>query len=234
MSENKAKVEGVKQLPIFPFPLVLLPHEFLPLHIFEPKYREMLEDANLLNRLFGISFFEPFDNFIEKPPIDSIGCVTEIQETEILPDGRSNILTVGVIRYRIVNFVEIDKPYSVAEVEFFDDEETVEDTQQIADEVFSLFSRIARAAHRASGHGGQFQEIPQASPEQLSFLVCAAINMDIETKYRMLETRSTIERLAHVREALLQTVDQIEETAEINQVSTTNGYSKKDIDLDGI
>src|SRR5688500_1462448 len=121
MSEALEKVSGIVELPIFPLPLVLLPNEMLPLHIFEPRYRQMLEDVTTGRNIFGVSFFDNEVEF-EKPAVDSIGCAAEIRESQALPDGRSNILTHGVVRYRILNYVDLGKPYLTAEVGFFEDE----------------------------------------------------------------------------------------------------------------
>ena len=232
MSEAFEKVLGVKHLPIFPLPLVLLPNEIMPLHIFEERYRQMLTDVEADRRLFGITFFNPIEDFIEKPETGLTGCVAEVREVETLPDGRSNILTVGLIRYRLLDYIDAGETYLVGDVEFFEDEaEDPEILNPLADTVFILFKRIARAAHKLSGERGEFPDIPQAEPEQLSFLVTAAFNLEPEMKYRMVETRSTIERLTHLHEILLQTVDKMEHSAEIQKVAKTNGHSKKKIDI---
>lgn len=232
MSEAFEKVLGIKQLPIFPLPLVLLPNELLPLHIFEPKYRQMLEDIELDKKIFGVSHFEPNETFIEKPDTGTIGCAAEIREAQTLPDGRSNILTVGLIRYRLIDYIGTDAPYLVGDVEFFEDEE--EDLnllEPLADEIFLLFKRVAEAAHKLSGERGSFPEIPQAEPQALSFLVTAAFNLENDLKYQMLETRSTSERLEKLREILLQAVDKMEESAKINEIAKTNGHANKKIDI---
>lgn len=232
MSEASEKVTGLRHLPIFPLPLVLLPNELLPLHIFEPRYRQMLKDVGLERNLFGISFFSQEGTLAEKPPLDSIGCVAEIREIQALPDGRSNILTVGVIRYRLLEYVESGDPYLVGDVEFFEDD-PVESAviNPLADEVFRLFKRVAKAAHKLSDQRGTFPEIPQAEPEALSFLVTAAFNLEPDLKYKMIETRSTSERLEKLREILLQTVDKMEESANIHKISQSNGHTKKKIDF---
>jgi Lon protease-like protein len=232
MSEALEKVSGIKHLPLFPLPLVLLPNELLPLHIFEPRYRQMLKDVALDKNLFGISHFEPQESFIEKPAAGTIGCVTEVREAQTLPDGRLNILTVGVIRYRLVDYIDAGDPYLVADVDFFEDEE--EDSNllnPLSDEVFALFRRIAKAAHKLSGERGRFPEIQRTEPQALSFLVTAAFNLENDLKYQMLETRSTIERLESLREILLKAVDKMEESAEIHKIAKTNGHSKKKINL---
>jgi Lon protease-like protein len=232
MSEALEKVSGIKRLPLFPLPLVLLPNELLPLHIFEPRYRQMLKDVALDKNLFGVSYFEPPESFIEKPATGSVGCAAEVREAETLPDGRSNILTIGVVRYRLLDYIESSEPYFIGDVEFFEDfEEDKNLLNPLSDEVFELFRRIARAAHKLSGERGRFPDVQQTEPQALSFLVTAAFNLENNLKYQMLETRSTIERLERLREILLKAVDKMEESAEIHKIAKTNGHSKKKINL---
>ena len=92
MSEATQKVKGVHHLPIFPLPLVMLPNELLPLHIFEDRYRRMLNDVVEDRDLFGITLFEPQEEFVEKPAIGSVGCVAEIRDSEMLEDRKSTRL----------------------------------------------------------------------------------------------------------------------------------------------
>ena len=233
MSEASEKVLGIKQLPLFPLPLVLLPNEVLPLHIFEPRYRQMLSDIELRRNLFGITFFEQEEgSIIDRPAIGSIGCAAEVREKNTLPDGRSNILASGIIRYRLLEYADSGAPYFSGEVEFFeDDAENAELVQPVADEVFDLFERIAKAAFKLSGNRGSFPEIPKAEPEALSFLVTAAFSLDNEIKYKLLEMTSTIVRLTQLRDILLQAVDKMESNAEIVKAARTNGHAKKDIDI---
>jgi Lon protease-like protein len=233
MSEALKKVEGIRHLPVFPLPLVLLPGEFLPLHIFEPRYRKMLEDVGQEQNLFGISFFDPENTMNERPEAGTVGCVAEVREVQELPDGRSNILTVGVVRYRLIDYVEAGEPYFVGDVEFFEDEE--EETSvltPLGDEVHGLFERIAKAAFKLSGSHGLLPDIPKADPQQMSFLITAAFNLENELKYEMAEIRSTVERLEKLREVLLRAVDKLEANADIQQIAKTNGHSNKKIDLD--
>ncbi len=233
MSEESEKVLGLKELPIFPLPLILLPHELLPLHIFEERYQKMLKDVALGKSLFGISLFSPKDEFESKPEKGTIGCVAEIRESQTMEDGRSNILTMGLIRYHLIDYIDSAEPYLVGDLEFFEDE-TEDDAilNPLADEVFGLFRRVAKAAHKLSGSQGEFPDIPQALPEQLSFLVSAAFSLDNEIKYEMLELRSTSERLKKLKGILTQAVSQVEESAGINKISRTNGHAKKKIDID--
>ncbi len=232
MSEALEKVSGIKHLPLFPLSLVLLPNELLPLHIFEPRYRQMFADIALEKNMFGVTYFNPQESFIEKPLAETIGCVAEVRNSQTMPDGRSNLLSIGVIRYRLLDYVETANPYLVGEVEFFEDfEEDARLLKPLTEEVAELFKRIAAAAQKLSGERGTFPDISQTEPQALSFLVTAAFNLESDLKYKLLAMRSTIERLTRLREILVQTVDKMEESAEIHKIAKTNGHSKKKINL---
>lgn len=232
MSEALEKVKGITRLPIFPLPLVLLPMEILPLHIFEPRYREMLTDATATNNLFGVHLFEPKEEFDTRPPVGSIGCVAEVREVQPMEDGRSNILTNGLVRYRLLDYAETEISYFVGEIEFFEDIDEDAGVQlKSADEVFALFERIAKAAFKMSGNKGPLPEIERADPEPMSFLVTAAFNFDNEKKYRLLEMESTTKRLKSLKKMLVHAADQMEASAEISEIAKTNGHSKKKLDL---
>ncbi len=232
MTEAAQKVKGIRQLPIFPLPLVMLPNELLPLHIFEDRYRKMLRDVADDRNLFGVTLFEPQEDFIEKPALGTVGCVAEIRDSETLEDGRSNILALGVIRYRLIDYIDAGEPYLVGDLEFFEDDPDDPDVlDPLADEVFDLFERMAKAAFKMGGSRGRFPEIARTDPEALSFLITAAFNFDNEKKYELMELTSTIERLTDLMGILKQAAAQMEETANIQTASRTNGHSKKKIDL---
>jgi len=92
-------------LPIFPLPnVVLFPNVFLPLHIFEPRYREMVADALSADRLIGMALLRPgWDrNYEGRPPIFPIGCSGVMTHVERLADGRYNIVLRGLERFRVV------------------------------------------------------------------------------------------------------------------------------------
>jgi len=91
-------------LPIFPLPnVVLFPNVFLPLHIFEPRYREMVADAVKSDRLIGMALLRPGweQNYEGHPPVYPVGCSGVITHVDQLQDGRYNIVLRGVERFRI-------------------------------------------------------------------------------------------------------------------------------------
>jgi ATP-dependent Lon protease len=233
MSEALDKVRGVRELPLFPLPLVLFPGVPLPLHIFEERYRRMLADVRASNNLFGLSYFVADSGIEDHPRAGHVGCATEVVEAQALPDGRSNILTLGVARYRAVEYVDRGDPYLVARVEFFEDEE--EDAQVVtrrAEEVTEMFMRIARAMRTANDERGALPELPEDDPERLSFLVAAVVEMDAEAKQRLLETRSTSERLRRLYTLLAQAVSSYESRARTHELSRGNGHAGRKIDLE--
>lgn len=232
-SEAMRKVEGLNKIPIFPLPLVLFPNEILPLHIFEPRYRKMIKDIELTRNLFGISYFSQEDALkLDRPCIGSIGCVTEVHEIQMLPDGRSNILTIGLIRYVIERYVETSEPYLIAQVLYFEDEE--EDAEvlgPLADEVFQNFIKIAKIAHEISGEKEKLPEIPKAEPQLLSFLIGAAFNLPPQEKYALLETRLTSDRLLKLSRKLKEVAVKLEITAKTVKKAQSNGHAQRKIEL---
>ena len=233
MSEASDKVRGLSDLPLFPLPVVLFPGVPLPLHIFEPRYRQMLTDIRLANNLFALAYFDPTTSEDEVPPVGHVGCVAEVTDTQKLPDGRSNIITLGVIRYRIESYVEHGTPYLVAQVNYFEDDE--EDESLLAGatrEVAETFTRIAQAVRTINDERATLPDISDTEPQRLSFLVAAAMEIDAELKQELLELRSTSERLERLRGMLAIAVKGYEERARIHELAKSNGHGGKRIEIE--
>ena len=227
------KVRGVRELPLFPLSLVLFPGVPLPLQIFEPRYRQMLSDIRVTDNFFGLSYFDSNASDKELPPIGHVGCVAEVTETQPLHDGRSNILTIGVIRYRLEAYVERGDPYLVAGVSFFEDEE--EDPELLSErsrEVAETFTRIARAVRILNDERASLPDISDTEPQRLSFLVAAAMEIDAEVKQEMLELLSTSERLRRLSDLLARAVTNYEERARVHELAKGNGHGGKKIEIE--
>ena len=233
MSEALDKVRGLRELPLFPLPVVLFPGMPMPLHIFEPRYRQLLSDIRAGHNLFGLSYFDPSSSDKELPPAGHVGCVAEITESQALPAGRSNVLAVGVVRYRVEAYVERGDPYLVVEANYFEDEE--EDQQALARKskaVAAMFMRVANAIRLINDERGSLPDISDTEPQKLSFLVAAAMEIEVETKQELLELRSTSERLNRLRDLLARVVTGYEERARLHGVAKGNGHGGKKIDIE--
>ena len=111
-------------IPIFPLPsVVLFPGVFLPLHVFETRYREMVKDALAGDRLIGMTLLKPgWDREpADQPPVFTVGCAGLISHVEELDDGRYNIVLRGIERFRIMS-EEGERSYRRAQVDYLADQ----------------------------------------------------------------------------------------------------------------
>lgn len=115
---------SVRELPLFPLPdVVLFPQEVLPLHIFEPRYRMMVNQCIDEQQPFGVVLmredtpdWREYDGMVALPY--EVGTTAHIRQVERLPDGRINVVTLGMRRFR-VRKLQFDMPYLQGEVEMF-------------------------------------------------------------------------------------------------------------------
>jgi ATP-dependent Lon protease len=233
MSDAIDRLRGGRELPLFPLPVVLFPGVPLPLHIFEPRYRQMIADIRVGDNLFGLSYFDQSAQAVEeRPPVGHVGCVAEVTEVQPLPDGRFNILTIGLIRYQIESYLERGDPYLLAQVSFFEDEDEAEELlKRRAQEVTEIFLRIARAVRILNDERAALPELPETEPERLSFLIAAAVDLEAQVKQELLELRSTAERLERLRDLLMSAVGGYEERARVHAIAKNNGHGGTKIDL---
>ncbi len=138
---------------LFPLPnLVLFPSVVQPLHIFEPRYRQLMEDALKDDRLIAMALLQPGweDGYYKNPPIYPVVCLGRVHKEERLPDGRWNLLLHGLARARVETELTTDRLYRVARVRLMVEEEA---SPQTARELRGqLGRRVSRwfAAHEAA------------------------------------------------------------------------------------
>jgi Lon protease-like protein len=125
MSDEQSPLAGFTgNARLFPLPnVVLFPHVVQPLHIFEPRYRQMTADALAGDRLFGMTLLQPGweTDYAGRPPVHAVGCLGAIVAEQALDDGRFNILLRGVSRFRIEREVPDTKLYRSARISLLDD-----------------------------------------------------------------------------------------------------------------
>ena len=121
-------------IPVFPLPdVVLFPGVFLPLHIFEMRYREMVKDSLAADRLIGISLLRPgWDHETDgRPAIYTVGCVGLISHVEELSDGRYNLVLRGVEKFRVVREEDAVRAYRRASVDYVEERMTAADRESV-------------------------------------------------------------------------------------------------------
>src|SRR5262249_12044296 len=117
-----ADFQGVARL--FPLPnLVLFPHVVQPLHIFEPRYRQMMADTLADDRRMALALLRPGweADYHQAPPIHPVGWLGQVLQEEKLPDGRYNLLLRGLCRARVVEELKTDRLYRSARVQLLRD-----------------------------------------------------------------------------------------------------------------
>src|SRR6266436_7061778 len=107
------------ELPLFPLSIVLFPGEELPLHIFESRYRLMINECYEQEKPFGVVLVQPESDFLQEEPY-SVGTMAEIKALDRLEDGRMNLIAKGTRRFRILS-QHHEKPYLSGIVELYED-----------------------------------------------------------------------------------------------------------------
>lgn len=172
-------------LPIFPLDLVLLPGVSLPLHIFEPRYKEMIAECLERKKPFGV--VRASDDGVA-----DIGCMAEIVSvTRKYDDGRMDIVTRGLDRFEVIQVHE-DRSFLQAEVSVVQDEEEQEKaTTEMVTQAVRLHAEIAKLA-------GSELSGPDDRAGNLSFLLAGSLPLDLDFKQSLLSTLSEEKRLEAV------------------------------------
>jgi Lon protease-like protein len=180
-------------IPLFPLPgVVLLPGTLLPLHVFEPRYRQMVEDALAGDRTIGMAMLKPgAESDQGSSPVHAIGGAGEIIESEKLDDGRYNILLEGKYRYRILDETA-SSPYRVARVETL--ESLPFATSEEADRVCELASRIFAVVRPEV----DLPPLPEErlAPERLASEIALRLRYSPQELQAILETNSLSSRFS--------------------------------------
>jgi Lon protease-like protein len=151
-------------IPIFPLPnVVLFPNVFLPLHIFEPRYRALVSDALSGDRIIGMVLLQPGHDadYAGRPPVFPVGCAGVMTHSEELDDGRFNIVLRGMERFRIAG-EDAGKPYRVAHVSGLPEAVPEQDRAELRRHRHRLEALLAVAMERT----GSEPRFPPAVPDE--------------------------------------------------------------------
>lgn len=201
--------EGEFLLPLFPLPnLVFFPRTRLPLHIFEPRYRQMISDAVAADQRFGIILLRPGweNDYFGAPPIFSCGTLGQIEQAVPLDDGRYNILVRGEVRFRIVGEVSRD-PYRTARVVV-----TPEEGRDVS-KSYAQKSWLAELSRQYLHYLPDQVAVPEIDTVELEALTNALImslNIEVQEKQRLLEIDDLIARADEIGKELQNRIESLQ------------------------
>lgn len=203
-------------IPIFPLGLVLLPEMFLPLHIFEERYKSMVKACMEQRMEFGIIYF------IGKQ-FETKGCTARIVKIlKRYDDGRLDIMTQGENRFAIKELFD-EKPYLQAKVEFFDDQPeedtSAENFQKLARRGIQLLRQINTTTDQYENN----QFTGRLDIKSVSFSIAASDGFSFKEKQQFLGMNSTVRRLRKAVKVLEKIVERQRITREIERIIGGNG-----------
>mgnify|MGYP000072950346 FL=1 len=191
---------AVRELPLFPLPgMILFPGRPLPLHIFEYRYRMMMNSILESDRRFGVLLWDQ-----EKNAPSNIGCCAEIVRFYRLPDDRMEVLTLGQQRFRVLEQVR-EKPYRVGLVQWIQDEPTIKDLRPMTRDVGQLLQDVVRLSGKLTGESIDLPDDLPDTPIELSYWIASNLRGVPEEQQALLEMIKTEERLERESEILTST-----------------------------
>ena len=198
---------SVRELPLFPLPeVVLFPKEVLPLHIFESRYRIMLQSVLETDSMFGVVKWDS-----NTKSMASVGCCAQIIKHQTAEDGRSNIITLGQQRFQVLEIVR-STPFCSAMVSWINDD-NIEDLQKLdslKDLVTHALSDVINLTSKLNNTKKNLPDKLPVNPMELSFWIGAHLGGRVaEEQQRLLEETNTYTRLHREYEMLDHTRKQL-------------------------
>ena len=189
--------------------MVLFPGTPLPLHVFEPRYKELISECLEQKKTFGIVR-------AEEEGLADVGCTAEIVAvTKTYPDGRMDIVTEGRERFEVLE-VDEQRSYLRGDVVYFQDDAENPSTQQI-EHAIELHREILTM-------GGAQQSLP-ASEDKISFYLAGSLPLDLDFKQALLEMRSEAERIEAVITAFEAILPKLRRAVQSRQKASGNGHA---------
>ncbi len=188
-------------IPIFPLPnAVLFPNVFLPLHIFESRYRAMVTDAVQGDRIIGMVLLRPGyeEDYEGRPAVFPVGCAGVITHTERLADGRFNIVLRGLEKFRITGEDDA-RPYRLASIDSLPEEPGAEERSALRLQRHRLEAVLAAAAERS---GGEPKFPPAVADEDLVNALAQYLHLEPIERQALLERPGILSRCQALIELL--------------------------------
>jgi Lon protease-like protein len=192
---------------LFPLPnLVMFPHVVLPLHVFEPRYRQMTEDALAGDRLITIIQITPpagGEHRTEPVPLEPVGCLGRIIQHERLADGRFNLLLLGRKRVRLLREIATEKLYRIAAVDILQDQPATLPEEPARAELIGLFRQFFESHRKLDPDLAEFLNKP-VPLGLLEDIISYALDLPLALKQRLLAENSVDRRVDTIRSVLRQ------------------------------
>ena len=185
---------GMETLPLFPLNTVLFPGQLLPLHIFEPRYRQMIGECIQHGQPFGVVLIQAGEEVGETAEPFEVGTTAHIVQVESVADERMNILCVGKARFRIVELLH-DKPYLSGRIEWWPWEPYQAGSTDV-DRIRRQLDRYVRTL--AESTEGQLDLTLPDEPATLANIAASVLQVDLSEKQQLLTTSSIGTLLADV------------------------------------
>ena len=198
----------MEEIGLFPLGLVLLPTEQVPLHIFEPRYRELIGETLESGLPFGIVYAD--DDGLRR--IGTLATVAEVVER--FDDGRLNIVVEGGARFRLLELTE-GRSFATGKVEAVDDQHDPADPEDV-ERALALFARLVELT-------SSDVEPPAADTPELSFALAGRFEFSPDIKQELLDESSERVRLHRLCELLAIAAETVERQKEISTRAQTNG-----------
>ena len=180
------------EIPLFPLNLVLFPGMPLPLHIFEERYKAMIGDCMRYNTPFGISLIRSGQEVGSPADPQRIGTTTRVLRSQMLEEGRLNIMTKGERRFEVIEVTQ-QEPHVAALVRLLD-EPVGEGFSGVSSEITEEFTKLMRSLISLSGGYTSQVDVPE-DPVQLSYTIAANLEAPIPVRQELLEASTAADRL---------------------------------------
>lgn len=190
---------SVRELPLFPLPdVVLFPQQLLPLHIFESRYRMLLQSVLESDKRFGIVRINP-----QSGAMAEIGCCAEVLQHQTTEDGRSYVVTLGQQRFRLLN-INRETPYRTAMVSWLEDEpvSNQDSLSSLRDQVHKALTDVVTLTAKLQNREVELPDDLPDLPRELSFWIGAHLDQAAAEQQTLLELTDTSERLERQFEML--------------------------------
>lgn len=221
------KFEIPEEIPIFPLATVLFPGTVLPLHIFEERYKEMMRYAIDNKGMFGLSFRDNANVGKETvPEIGSVGCLAKINAVMPLEDGRLNLISSGVVRYKVTGYSQM-VPFLIARIETFSDEpEHDEELTRLFQSLSKTSKELVAAAQSLNETDALFNPDLPEDPEAFSLQIISLLPLENDAKQAFLEMTSTRTRLMRLKNLINNTLSSYTTRLQMQERAKSNGHGK--------